>query len=108
MSCCAAGFEVSDDLFARVAVELDDEVDVLGEDRAGEDEVVAFGNREGEAAGDGIELCRVEADWVVLECGLLLLAQGAVMLPVGEGSAGGNLGRGAEQEQFPGAHEVGP
>jgi hypothetical protein len=83
-------------------------VNVIGQDRAGEDEVPALGNGACEAAGDGAHLRIREANRVVAKRGLLGAAQVSVVVALCEGSAGGYFGGAPIPEQFPGADEVGP
>src|SRR5687767_11184039 len=97
-SCCVARvLKWGDDLFAEVAVALHDEVHVLGEDRAGEDDVAAFGDGAGEAAGDGGELGGGEADRIVTQTELLGAAQVAVVVASCDRGAGRHLCCGAVQ-----------
>jgi hypothetical protein len=52
--------EVADHLLRTVAVALDDHVDVLGRDRAGEDDVASLRDGAADFAGDGTDLLRGE------------------------------------------------
>ena len=103
-----APFQVPDDLLELSRVRRNDQVHMIGKDRARVDEIFALVCRPGEAARDGPSLNAGEIDRLVFEGSLGGLPQFCVMGDAGDGSPGGDFCRAAETEQFPRPDEIAP
>ena len=98
----ALGLEASGDLLDRVRVAGDDQVDVVGHNRAGVDDVSVHCAYFGETAGEGLKA--VEPDRCIFQRGFRRGAQGEIVFDAGDGAVRAHLGGGAESQQFVPAH----
>jgi len=100
--------EMVDHPFNLARVPGNHQVNVFRQDRTGPQHHAAATNRLGKTVADGAGLNAAEMDGRILERLLGCQSQGSVMGTGGDGTPGRDLGRGAEPEEFPGAHKIGP
>lgn len=103
-----AALQVRDDLRDVPVVTCDDQMDMIRQDRARKNDVIALPTGDGEPAPDGPRLNPRESDGRVLQRGLGLPSQFPVVRHVRERLGRRHLGRLPVSQKFPRTDEVGP